>query len=277
MSSESIIKYFIIQRIASTIFLLRTISILIGVNIEVMENLIKLSIIIKLGLAPFHNWVLIIIEFISYYSIFIILTIIKIQPITIVFQLNSNKIITLVILIRIIIRSISALNQSSIRKTLGWSSIYNIGIIITSTNKLIISLTYLIVYSLIIIILVKQLISIKINYLNQIVFNEFSILIKINMWLNILSIRGFPPTIGFFIKLIIVQNIINENQNIIIIVIVLTSILVTIFYTRIAFNSIIIYHHIKKWITISINKPIYYLIILNLILISTILTIINFI
>ncbi|YP_009370122.1 NADH dehydrogenase subunit 2 (mitochondrion) [Macrosteles quadrilineatus] len=276
MSSESMMKYFIIQSIASTMFLFSTISMLIGVNMEIMENLVKLSMIIKLGLAPFHNWVLMIIESMSYFPMFIMLTIMKIQPMIIMFQLNFNKMMTLVILMSMIISSFSALNQSSIRKTLGWSSIYNMSIMMTSTNKLMMSMTYLMIYSLIMMILLKTVMKMKINYLNQMMFNEFSMLIKINMWINMLSMSGFPPTMGFFIKLIMIQNMINENQNMMIMVMVLTSMLVMMFYTRMAFNSMMMFCHMKKWMMISMNKPMYYLMILNLTMMSTMLTMMNF-
>nr|YP_009520497.1 NADH dehydrogenase subunit 2 [Macrosteles quadrimaculatus]AWX90832.1 NADH dehydrogenase subunit 2 [Macrosteles quadrimaculatus] len=275
MSSESMTKYFIIQSIASTMFLISTISMLIGVNMK-MELMMKLSMLIKLGLVPFHNWIMMIIEFLSYQSMFILLTIMKIQPMIIMFQLNSNELLTIITMMSMTVSSISALNQSSMRKALGWSSIYNMSIMLTTINKLMVSLIYLVIYSMILLMLMSYFMLMKINYMNQLLFNEFSMMLKINMWINMLSMSGFPLTMGFFIKLIIIQTLIMENQYMIVMFLTLTSILIMMFYTRMTFNSMMTYNYMKKWMMISMNKPMYFLMITNVTLMSMMLTIISF-
>lgn len=270
--SESIIKYFIIQRVASTMFLFRVIYILIGVNI-INEIILTISILIKLGAAPFHNWVLIIIERINYFTIFTLLTVLKVPPLTILYNIN-RKILTIAILLRIIIRSIACLNQTSIRKTIGYSSIYNIRLILISINKFNILITFITIYSSYIFLLTMIIKIIKINFINQLVFNEFNPWLKINLWLNILSIRGFPLTIGFMAKLLIIQTLIRDKRIITMIIIILTSMLVMIFYTRLAFTSIIISQSFKKW-TLSKNKPLLFLITINVSITPIIITLIR--
>jgi len=253
--SESIIKYFIVQRVASTILVIRVIYILIGVSI-INEIILTISILIKLGLAPFHNWVLIIIEGISYTSILSLLTVLKLPPLVILYQINS-RILTIPIIIRILLRAISGINQSSIKKTIGYSSVFNMSLIATVIRKINIIFIFIMIYTTIISMLMIRLIKNKVNFINQIIFNEFSPWIKINFWLNILSLRGFPPTIGFVLKLIIVQNLFNNNQTTILFVIVLTSILVSIFYIRIAFSSIMNFYIQKKWRVSLIKTPLF--------------------
>lgn len=261
-SSESIIKYFIVQRAASTIFLLGVIIILIGVNI-IDETITLTALIIKIGLAPFHNWVISVIERIEYIRVMIILTVIKIPPLRILYQINTT-ILTIPIILRILISSIICINQSSIRKTLGYSSIYNNRIIVISINKYNILLTYLIIYSRILIMIIILLKNIKINFIRQIVFNEFNLLSKINIWVNILSIRGFPLTIGFIAKIIIIQMIIFQNNKLLLIIILVTSILVILFYIRITFTSIFLIVSNKKWINLN-NKSKMFIMLINLI------------
>lgn len=262
--SESIIKYFIIQRVASTILLFRVVIILIGVNI-INEIIICIAILIKLGAAPFHNWVIIIIEIINYYRIIVILTILKLPPITIIYQINSN-ILRISIILRIIIRSIICLNQTSIRKVLAYSSVYNIAIILLTINEYNITVIYLTLYSIIVILFVKLIKNLKINFINQLVLNEFNITIKINLWINILSIGGFPLTIGFIRKLLVIQLLITNKEITILVILLTTSILVIIFYLRIAFTSIINISSSFKWLN-NRTKFNYSLIILNIIIV----------
>lgn len=259
--SEAIMKYFIVQRVASTIFLFRVIYILIGVSI-INEIFLTISILIKLGSAPFHNWVIIIIETIDYSVLLILLTIIKVPSLSIMYQINTNFLV-IPIIIRIVIRSISCLNQSSIRKTLGYSSIYNIRIMLSSINKFRLTLVFLTIYTFMLTILTANISNLKVNFINQIVSNEFNPWLKFNLWINMLSLGGFPPLIGFVSKIIIIQILICNIQVMMLTVLVVTSILVIIFYTRLAFTSIINFYSFKKWI-ISKNKPTIFLITINI-------------
>lgn len=270
--SESIIKYFIIQSVASIIFLFRVIYILIGVSI-INEIIITIAILIKLGSAPFHNWILIIIEYIDYLVIFVILTILKAPPLSILYQIDTG-ILTVPIVLRIIVRSVSCINQSSVRKTLAFSSIYNISLILTSINKFNVTITFLMIYIAIIAIFTVIVSIIKINFINQITFNEFNTWIKINLWIRILSLGGFPITIGFISKILILQNIIFNKEVTIIAILVITSLLVIIFYTRLAFTSILNFYTFKKW-TLTKTEPVHFLIVINISITPITLTLIR--
>lgn len=262
ISAESIMKYFIVQRIASTAMLVRVISILIGVSIN-NELIFMVAIIIKLGLAPFHNWLLNVVRYINFYSIFVIFTFLKVPPLCLIFQIRPNY-IQIPLILRILIRSIGCLNQSSVRKVIAFSSIYRISLILTSVNKLFIWLNYLVLYRIILCIILIIVREIKINYINQMLFNEKSLLIKFNLWLNVLSIRGFPITIGFSIKMIIIQNLIIRNFILLSLIILLTSIIVILFYMRLAFFSLFSFIIFKKW-RINFNKSQLYILIINVI------------
>nr|YP_010757426.1 NADH dehydrogenase subunit 2 [Leofa pulchella]WEU77769.1 NADH dehydrogenase subunit 2 [Leofa pulchella] len=260
-SSQSMIKYFIMQSVASTLFLFSVIFMLIGVNM-MNEMLMTISMLIKLGSAPFHNWLLMIIESIEYLYMFIMLTILKIPPLSILYQINTNMLV-IPIVISMIISSISSLNQSSIRKILGYSSIYNMSLMMSSINNLKTTLIFILVYSIntMMVILVMKLN--KINFINQIVFNDFKIWMKINVWINMLSMGGFPPTMGFLTKLLIIQNLLMNGQLLIVSILIMTSMLVLMFYTRVAFSSMMTSLTFKKW-SLMYSKPINYLLVSSL-------------
>lgn len=50
------IKYFIVQRIGSRVFLARIVLGRIHVSQELLESLMGLRLSLKLGLAPLHGW-----------------------------------------------------------------------------------------------------------------------------------------------------------------------------------------------------------------------------
>lgn len=261
ISSESIIKYFLVQRIASTLILMRVTCILVGIWIK-NDFILIMSILIKIGLVPFHNWLLTIIEFLETIPIFLLFTVIKIPPMSILYQINCES-IEFPIILSILVSSLSCLNQRSIKKLLSFSSIYGVSIMLCCLDKFYIMIVYLFIYRIILLILINILDQIKINYINQILFNEKSIWIKINLWINILSIRGFPLTLGFSIKIFVIQNVILNHLIIICLIIVLTSMFSIIFYIRLAFMSLFLINLFKKW-RININKSINYIFIINL-------------
>lgn len=235
---------------------------LVGDNIKnEIILIISLSILIKIGITPFHTWVILIIERINFFSIIILLTVIKIQPIFIIYQINT-KFILIPAFIGIIIRALICLNQSSIRKTIGYSSIFNIRLIILTINKVNIFCIYIIIYSITLLMLIQTLKINKINFLNQIVFNEFRIWIKLNLWINIISIGGFPPLLGFIGKLLIIQILTINNQFLLILTLIISSIIVLLFYSRIVFTSMLTRFTAKKWLN-SFNSNWYYIITLN--------------
>lgn len=247
LSTESSIKYFIIQRISSSIIILAFI-----INIKnISWILISYSIFIKIGTAPFHQWVIRISEGLTYINLFIILSLIKIPPLTI---LIYNKTINFLIrIISIIVGSTAGLNQISLRKILTYSSIYNIGYILIITEITTNWLWFILIYSTILILTLIIRFKINLSYINQISINNYKILRKLNIWILILSIRGMPPTIGFINKIIVIELIIQKKQIIISSIIILSSLTMSFYYTRIIFPSFILQSISNKW-NIKINK-----------------------
>jgi len=221
-SSEASLKYFIIQAFASSLLLFFIIFFILKSNlvieIEYLNNfnfLIYLSLIIKLGAAPFHFWFPNVIEGLTWINRLILMTWQKIAPIIIISYSLFNNIITIIIIFSIIVGSIGGLNQTSLRKIIAFSSINHIGWILTALffNERLWFL-YFFIYRILNIRLIFLFHNIKIFYLNQI-FSIFinSYLIKFIFLINFLSLGGLPPFLGFFPKWIIIQSLSNINQN----------------------------------------------------------------
>nr|ATD12216.1 NADH dehydrogenase subunit 2 [Dryadomorpha sp. EMHAU-2015-Zz060407] len=255
MSTESMIKYFIVQSIASTMMLLSILIMLIGVSMIKTSMLMILtsSMLIKIGSAPFHNWILMVIETLNYNEMWIMLTWIKIPPITILYQINT-KFMTMPILLGMIYSSVSCLNQTSMRKTLGYSSIFNMALVLSAIENFNMIMIFMLLYTIMLWFMSKILETTKTNFINQMVFNEKQPIMKLNIWMNMLSMGGFPPMMGFFNKLMIMQMMIKNNQFMILLVLILTSMFVMMFYIRLAFTSMIVVSSCMKWVIYSKNQ-----------------------
>nr|YP_010502875.1 NADH dehydrogenase subunit 2 [Exitianus nanus]UXD78652.1 NADH dehydrogenase subunit 2 [Exitianus nanus] len=260
-TSQSMIKYFIMQTVASTMFLFSVICMLVGDSMT-NEMFMMISMLMKLGVAPFHSWVLMVIEPLELSAMFIMLTVLKIPPLAILYQINTSM-LNYPIIMSMLVSSISSLNQSSLRKMMGFSSIYNISIMVMSINSLKVSMVFIMIYSMNMFMLISVMENMKANFINQLMVNEFSLWVKLNLWINMLSMAGFPPLMGFIPKLMVAQLLILNNQMLLVSIMMMTSMLILMFYTRMVFSSMLTSQTQKKW-TICYTKPMHFLMSINI-------------
>nr|YP_010478302.1 NADH dehydrogenase subunit 2 [Nesophrosyne sp. 126 GMB-2012]UVI59746.1 NADH dehydrogenase subunit 2 [Nesophrosyne sp. 126 GMB-2012] len=264
LSSEAMIKYFIVQSIASTMFLFSITIMLVGDSMMtgLNEIIMTTSMLIKLGSAPFHSWVIMVVEPLGIFPLTTMLTIMKLPPMIVMHHV-STKFLTIPILLGMIISSVACLNQTSIRKTLGYSSIYNMSLMMIILPSFIETVLFLSIYTLMMILLAKSISTMKINYINQMISNNFNNWISMTLWLNMLSMAGFPPLMGFFMKLMVMQKAINENQTLMLFILIVTSMLVLLFYMRMTFTSMMTFNSFKKWMFLT-NPLNQFLFVLNI-------------
>nr|ALO77296.1 NADH deshydrogenase subunit 2 [Brachinus crepitans] len=252
-SSESSIKYFLVQALASTIFLFSILMILISENLisEILNinnfliMMLNSSLLLKMGAAPFHFWFPEIIEGMNWFNCFMLLTWQKIAPMMLIsYTIKNSNFIIFIILMSTLIGSIGGLNQISIRKIMAYSSINHLGWMISTFlfNEMI-WMIYFSVYSFISLTLIYMFNSFKIFYLKQMyTFMNKNLLIKFSLLLNFLSLGGLPPFLGFMPKWMIIQYLSNNYMYLLIFMIMMT--LITLyFYLRISYTSLIISHN----------------------------------
>nr|WRK21362.1 NADH dehydrogenase subunit 2 [Xestocephalus sp. 'geminusanulus'] len=248
LSTESSIKYFIIQSISSSMMIL-------GLIISMKTAswlLISCSMLIKMGTSPFHMWMISVSEGLSYKNLFIMLTITKMPPMTIMsYNMTDNPIMSIMSLI---IGSMMGLNQTSMRKILTYSSIYNMGFMLMMTKMTTNWILFLMIYSMMLAMTMTMLKMMSISYINQMSINNQKILSKMNMWILMMSMSGLPPSIGFLNKLMVIELMIQKNQLLISITMILTSLIVSFYYTRMMFSSFMFQSMTMKWQTKTNNK-----------------------
>nr|WRY72422.1 NADH dehydrogenase subunit 2 [Farynala starica] len=260
MSSESMMKYFIVQSISSSMLML-------GLMIMIMKGdynydfMLTTALLVKMGVSPFHNWVLTVIEGIELFMVLLLLTINKIAPITLMTYFNSMY--SLIILLTILTGAIMGLNQSSMKKIIGYSSIFNMGFILVVMKYSLMWIFYLSIYSMLIGFVIFYMHIQKISFMNQMAFSEM-IINKMSLWMNMLSMGGMPPLIGFSIKYMVMMQMIKSNMMTMIVIMIMASLLVMFFYLRIAFVSLMSNSLMQKTKLLKLNEFSSWMMILNL-------------
>lgn len=263
ISTEASLKYFLTQALASSILLFAIILIIINFNLICFNNNYQLKIILlsslllKTGAAPFHFWFPNVITGLSWINSLLLITWQKLGPIILISYIINENLIYFSIIISVTIGALGGLNQTSIRKLIAFSSINHLGWILSAIqiNQLI-WLIYFLIYTILTFTIIYFFNLFKIYYINQLFSIYFSSkIIKFFIFLNLLSLGGLPPFLGFFPKWIVIQNITFNNQIFIIIIIIIITLVTLYFYLRICYSAFIINYSESNWTSyIQINK-----------------------
>nr|ASU92737.1 NADH dehydrogenase subunit 2 [Proechimys echinothrix] len=249
-STEAATKYFLTQATASMVLLMSIIttmmhsgqwSIIYSNNLTISLAL-TLSLIMKLGLAPFHFWVMEVTQGTSLMSGMILLTWQKIAPLSILMQISPTINQPLIIssaLLSTLLGGWGGLNQTQLRKILAYSSIAHMGWMLVVMNFMpSISLFNLMLYIMLTISLFAAL------YTN----NNLTTLSLSHMWstapitiiiilLSLLSLGGLPPLTGFAPKWVIIQELVKNNNIMIPTLMTMMALLSLYFYIRLTYST----------------------------------------
>nr|YP_010490474.1 NADH dehydrogenase subunit 2 [Neoverruca intermedia]UWM12960.1 NADH dehydrogenase subunit 2 [Neoverruca intermedia] len=265
-SSEAAIKYFLIQAIASAIVLYSSLMFILfsGNMITLIPSfIITMALGMKLGMAPFHFWFPETMEGLSWINSVILLTWQKISPLIILSLLYSPPILMFLALTSALTGAISGLNQTSLRKILSYSSISHlgwIGSVMHVNNKM--WLIYFLIYSIMSVILCLSFFTLSLNYFSQLIYMN-NPKKKIMIFINLLSMGGMPPLLGFLPKWTSIL-ILSKNSPILMILI-MSSLITLYFYTRLCFSAFTLHTPEMSWNFKEMNKKITVLSILTLV------------
>nr|ADO33510.1 NADH dehydrogenase subunit 2 [Antheraea pernyi] len=259
LASEASLKYFLIQSIASINFLFVILLKMTFFKNFLMDNffsiMISSSMLMKMGSAPFHYWFPNIVEGLSWFNNFILMTWQKITPMILLSYYFNKNFLYMMIIFNIIIGAIGGLNQISLRKLMAFSSINNLGwmlfAIMISENLWIF---YFTMYSFLISIMCFFLFNLNMFFINQLFINNISPLIKINLLINFLSLGGLPPFLGFFPKWIMINFLMNNKFYLLTFLFVMMSLIIIFFYIRITYTCLMLNYFKMKWLKISLKN-----------------------
>nr|AXS65511.1 NADH dehydrogenase subunit 2 [Cucujoidea sp. 44 KM-2017] len=268
MSSESSIKYFLSQAMASMILLFSLILIM-NIN-EIMNNfmlsnmfmMMNASFFMKMGAAPLHFWFPEIMEGLSWMNNLILMTWQKIAPMILVYYNMKINFMIMIIIFSTIVGSIMGLNQISMRKIMAYSSINHISWMLASLlNSLHIWTHYFLIYSIITVNLIMIFNKFNIFMLKQLLSSLNSKnLVKLFFIMNFMSLGGLPPFLGFYPKWITINNLLNNNFYLITMLMILFTLITLYFYLRVTFSVILFNNsenlnlfHSSSWAIILLN------------------------
>nr|YP_010417544.1 NADH dehydrogenase subunit 2 [Junonia intermedia]USF17612.1 NADH dehydrogenase subunit 2 [Junonia intermedia] len=259
LNSEASLKYFLTQSIASINFLF---SILLNLLLlknffinNIMSILINSSLLMKMGSIPFHFWFPNIMEGLSWFNCFILMTWQKISPMILLSYYMNLKFLFLVMIFNVLIGTISSFNQTSLRKLMAFSSINNLGWMLSAlTISENLWMLYFLLYSLFTFIMCFLFYIINVFYINQLFNLNLNFMIKFSILINFLSLGGLPPFLGFFPKWMIINYLLINNLFIISFIFTMSSLIMLFIYIRIIYSSFMFYSIKLKWYKIFIKN-----------------------
>nr|AOY39877.1 NADH dehydrogenase subunit 2 [Curculionidae sp. BMNH 1039870] len=236
-SSESTTKYFIVQAFASSVFLFSIISMPLFPSWNLYTKLfLIMAVLMKLGMPPFHFWLPDMVSGLPWTMNMIILILQKIAPMIILLNsLEHSFLMSLIIIMGSMISSIQGINQTDLRKIMAYSSINHMSWMMLSMMKSVnLWILYFCIYAMISFMVMKFLDLYNTYWLSNLSKNNKYMMIILS--LNIMSMGGLPPMLGFLPKWMVIHLLITEMM-ITTMILILFSIIVLYFYMRLTISS----------------------------------------
>nr|QWC54912.1 NADH dehydrogenase subunit 2 [Megalothorax incertus] len=244
--NEAAVKYFIIQALASSIIILSIVNLphLTNFNLNLNVVTISLALSIKMALAPFHLWIPQLIESFSWLQALLILTWQKIAPIILISSTSPNSLAMLLIISSALLGSVGGFMMFSPKKIMAFSSINHSGWMLYS---LLISWNlwffYFLIYCFISLSLMLAFAQKNITNINQINTSPKTPLLKFYFSLNLLSLAGLPPLLGFLPKLLLIFNLLKTLYSLTLLIFLMVSSLLSLYF------------YMKLIISMNMNPP----------------------
>ena len=196
------------------------------------------SLLMKLGGAPLHNWYLKLIQKISWPFIWVLSCWQKVVPLLLLSFAGREYIIPARV-VSLVIGRVGAMAQTSLKKIFGLSSIFTLGWILASiTTDLNTWLIFLLVYSLNLAGLIACL-TLGFSKKNRQTSSQVDAVRLAVFFVFILIIRGIPPFLGFFLKLVIFNQLLTYNFTILLpLILVILRLFIIFVYLAVLFNLI---------------------------------------
>nr|AWV84355.1 NADH dehydrogenase subunit 2 [Derotettix mendosensis] len=235
VSSESLIKYFIVQSMGSGILLFSVMFNMINFSFVIYMTMIGL--LIKIGCPPFHMWFPSVMEGLSWVGCIILMSLQKLAPLVMISYLNFSML--LFIILSAIWGAMGGISYSSLRKVLSYSSIYNLswlltGIMINSYSWYF----YFVMYIMMVTMFSLCLNMLNINYINQLMCNNMELYENTLLFFLLISLGGLPPFMGFMPKLILINQMMEFEMYFICFILVITALFVLYYYIRLVFTCL---------------------------------------
>nr|UOU85188.1 NADH dehydrogenase subunit 2 [Cephalops aeneus] len=246
MSNESSLKYFLVQALASCMLLLGMIlnSIKYSMSIMTMDMdfssmMMLTSLILKSGTAPLHWWFPNVMEGLSWINSLILMTWQKIAPLMLISYIIIEYLLYFCIIMSAWIGAIGGLNQTSLRKLMAYSSINHLSwMLMAMMMNESMWLIYFMFYTILILSIIIMFNLFKLFHINQI-FTQFfeSKNLKFFLFINLLSLGGLPPFMGFIPKWMMIQQMTNNLNFFLMLFLMMMTLIVLFYYLQLCYSA----------------------------------------
>nr|ARH54156.1 NADH dehydrogenase subunit 2 [Calvia decemguttata] len=253
-SSEVSMKYFLVQVSASMFILFSFIySFIYTGNINELNStsqfIFNSAIFLKMGAAPLHIWYPGVAEGLGWMNFLILMTWQKIAPmILIMYNFKMNMFFCLIILISMTLSGLNGWNQTSLKKILAFSSINHIGWMMA---MMFLNQSLWILYFIVYIFISTNLILV-LNKYNINTMNDLMMLYNANksakffFFMNLFSLGGIPPFLGFFPKWMVLKILIENEMYLLAFIMIFLTLMSLYIYTRLILQPMILKTTEKK-------------------------------
>nr|YP_010181523.1 NADH dehydrogenase subunit 2 [Eurycantha calcarata]QVD43184.1 NADH dehydrogenase subunit 2 [Eurycantha calcarata] len=258
MSKEATLTYFMTQTIASMLLMLSIIMMKMAILININSPLMMSALMMKSGISPFHFWMPKVMEGLNWTNCLILMTLQKITPLlmmSMIIKMNFMMITSM--LLSVMVGAIGGINQTSLRKLMAYSSISNNGWMLVAMNySEILWINYFIMYIIMSVIMTMSMNKYKVFTMNQLMSMNEKLSMKIMLFINMLSISGLPPMMGFLPKWMVIQYSMMNNSLMLMMSLIMMTLITVYYYLRIMYSTMLLTNLNPKW-SLMINKKNY--------------------
>nr|QSR89843.1 NADH dehydrogenase subunit 2 [Ceratosolen fusciceps] len=247
MENYVLMNYYLIQTFSSFIFLFSSLTLFM---FKFNTIFMFLSLMIKMGIPPFHFWYLKMFNSLNWINIFVLSTIQKIIPLVVMsliidsMMLNEFvlELLKMVILIGMLLISMLSLNQITLKMIMSFSSIVQMNwmLMLMFYNEIML-LNYFLIYSIISLNLCLIFYKFNLNNINDLYIMKINPSLFYFLMMSMFSLMGIPPFFGFLVKWISLKSMVNLSFWMMMVMIYSTIISVFI-YMRLLYSCMMNYY-----------------------------------
>jgi len=231
-SGEVRIKYFLVQALGSSVFLIAYFWSQIWAT---ATGLVVLSLGLKAGAAPLHLWFIRVVRVRGWEVVFLLSTVQKLIPLLLLQWEGSNVLLLLLVGVSALVPGWAAFKHTGLRSIIGYSSVFTLSWLLVRLPYARWWLVYLLFYRITLAALLRS-ISLKAGYsISCFQLGGGSLMESLTLLIVFCSIGGVPPLLGFWIKLCVLNLIATSGLFILIGLILLGSIWIAYAYLRVRY------------------------------------------
>ena len=237
--TEARLKYFLIQATASVILLIS----LYTLNMPGVwgNTILAVALLIKIGAAPLHQWVVSVLPGLSWHSVFILLVPQKVGPVLLFssfIRALSISVVGFFIVASSLVGAAGGLVSSTLKKIIVYSSVRQLGWILSRVMiEKYLWVIYFFVYGSVLRTILYSFAQIKAKSLSSLFMLKKQRL-KVILIINVLSLGGMPPFSGFLAKIAVLYSAAGSSILSLMPILLFRTILSLFFYLRIASSNI---------------------------------------